>query len=88
MGIKVYSERIARYQPYLYGLGFLIIIIGLFWAGSYDVPRKAFGYENPLTVLAMNLMGVGAIVAVLGGALFVANTMISLLKGLNQIINK
>jgi heme/copper-type cytochrome/quinol oxidase subunit 1 len=88
MGIKVYSERIARYQPYLYGLGFLIIIIGLFWAGSYDVPRKAFGYENPLTVLAMNLMGAGAIVAVLGGALFVANTMISLLKGLNQIINK
>lgn len=78
--IKVYSEGAARYQPYLYGLGLLVVILGLFWAGSYGAPRKAFGYEDPLTTLAMNVMGLGAIVAVLGGAVFVANTMLSLLK--------
>lgn len=78
--IEVYSERVARIQPYLYGLGLLIIIIGLFWAGSYGAPRKAFGYENPLTALAMNIMGLGAVIAVIGGAAFVANTMLSLIK--------
>lgn len=78
--IKVYSEKIAKFQPYLYGLGLLVIIIGLFWAGSYGAPRKAFGYENPVTALAMNIMGAGAIIAILGGAAFVVNTMLSLLK--------
>jgi heme/copper-type cytochrome/quinol oxidase subunit 1 len=87
-GITVYSERVARYQPYLYGLGLLVIIIGLYWAGSYDAPRKAFGYEDPLTALAMNIMGAGALVAVLGGAAFVANTMLSLLRGCSKVLNK
>ncbi len=87
-GITVYSERVARYQPYLYGLGLLVIIIGLYWAGSYDAPRKAFGYEDPLTALAMNIMGAGALVAVLGGAAFVANTMLSLLRGRSKVLNK
>ncbi len=81
--IKVFSEKVARIQPYLYGLGLLVIIIGLFWAGSYGAPRKAFGYEDPLTALAMNIMGLGAVIAVLGGAAFVANTMLSLLKNRN-----
>jgi heme/copper-type cytochrome/quinol oxidase subunit 1 len=88
LGIRVYSERIARYQPYLYGLGLLVIIIGLFWAGSYGAPRKAFGYEDPLTALAMNIMGAGAVVAVIGGAAFVANTMLSLLKGRSKVLSK
>jgi heme/copper-type cytochrome/quinol oxidase subunit 1 len=88
LGIKVYSERVARYQPYLYGLGLLVIIIGLYWAGSYDAPRKAFGYEDPLTALAMNVMGAGAVVAVIGGAAFVAITMLSLLKGRGKVLNK
>ncbi len=88
LGIKVYSERTARIQPYLYGLGLLVIIIGLFWAGSYNAPRKAFGYEDPLTALAMNVMGGGAVIAVLGGATFVANAMLSLLKGRGQILSK
>jgi heme/copper-type cytochrome/quinol oxidase subunit 1 len=80
LGIKVYSEKTARIQPYLYGLGLLVIILGLFWAGSYGAPRKAFGYENPVTAVAMNVMGAGAIIAVIGGAAFVVNTMLSLLK--------
>lgn len=85
--IRVYSEIVARYQPYLYGLGLLVIIIGLFWAGSYGAPRKTFGHEDPLTALAMNVMGLGAVVAVLGGAAFVANTMLSLLKGRRKALN-
>jgi heme/copper-type cytochrome/quinol oxidase subunit 1 len=79
--IKIYSKRVAKYQPYLYGIGLLIIIIGLFWAGSYGAPRKAFSYENPLTTLSMNIMGLGAVIAVAGGAAFVVNAMFSLLKG-------
>ena len=84
LNIQVFSERVARIQPYLYGLGLLVIITGLFWAGSYGAPRKAFGYEDPLTALAMNVMGLGAVIAVIGGAAFVANTLLSLLKNRTQ----
>lgn len=88
LGIKVYSERTARLQPYLYGLGLLVIIIGLFWAGSYNAPRKAFGYEDSLTASAMNIMGAGAVVAVMGGAIFVTNTMLSLLRARKLVLSK
>ena len=80
LSIPVYSPRIARLQPYLYGLGLLLIILGLFWAGEYNAPRKTPGYRDPLTALALNIMGLGSIIAVLGGAAFVANVLLSLLR--------
>jgi hypothetical protein len=84
LNVPAFSDKAARIQPYLYGLGLLVIITGLFWAGSYGAPRKAFGYEDPITALAMNVMGLGAVIAVLGGAVFVANTLLALLKSRNQ----
>ncbi len=80
LNIAIYSQRIARLQPYLYGIGLLLIILGLFWAGTYNAPRKTAGYEDPITAIAMNVMGFGSIIAVLGGAAFVANVLLALLR--------
>lgn len=79
---RVHSERVASWQPYLYGLGLLMLISGLFWAGMYNAPRKAYamGYEEPALFIAMNLMGIGAVIAVIGGAAFVANALLPLLR--------
>ena len=67
--------RMARWQPWLYGLGQLMHIVGLVWSGGYGVQRKVAGTEQVLRssaeVAGMGLMGLGGLLAVIGGLLFV-----------------
>lgn len=79
----IYSIRTARVQPFLYGAGQLLFVLGLYLAGAEGVPRKTFGSAQVLTsytqYASMAVMGLGGLVAVLGGAAFVANKLVSLL---------
>jgi hypothetical protein len=49
-------------------------IAGLVWSGGYGVQRKVAGAEQVLTnlpqVAGMGLMGLGGLVAIVGGLLF------------------
>ena len=67
--------RLAVAQPYLYGAGQLLHIIGLVWSGGYGVQRKVAGGEQVLRsgaeVAGMGLMGLGGLLAIVGGLLFV-----------------
>lgn len=76
--------RLALLQPWLYGAGMLLVVIGMNWAGSAGAPRKSFdpalGAAAARWVTPMNLMGAGGVVAVLGGAAFVINALRSLLR--------
>ena len=60
---------------YLYGAGQLLHIVGLVWSGGYGVQRKVAGSEQVLRstaeVAGMGLMGLGGLLAVIGGLLFV-----------------
>jgi hypothetical protein len=62
-------------QPYLYGAGQLMHIVGLVWSGGYGVQRKVAGAEQVLRssgeVAGMGLMGLGGLLAIVGGLLFV-----------------
>jgi cytochrome c oxidase subunit 1 len=75
--------RLATLQPWLYGVGMLLVVVGMNWAGSSGAPRKTFdpalGMAAARWVTPMNLMGLGGVVAVLGGAAFVMNAFWSLL---------
>lgn len=75
--------RLAAVQPWLYGTGMLLVVIGMNWAGSSGAPRKTFdpalGAAATRWMTPMNLMGLGGVVAVLGGAAFVVNALWSLL---------
>ncbi len=66
--------RLARLQPALYGAGQLMHVIGLVWSGGYGVQRKVAGAEQVLKgareVAAMGLMGLGGLLAIAGGMLF------------------
>ena len=77
------SPKIARIQPYLYGIGQLMFVLGMFWAGSHGVARKTYGaaqgLDNFAKIAGMTLMGIGGLVAISGGALFVYNVLFSLL---------
>ena len=64
----------ATWQPYLYGGGQFMHIIGLAWSGGYGVQRKAAGAAQGLEGLGqtagMGLMGLGGLISVIGGLLF------------------
>jgi cytochrome c oxidase subunit I len=81
-GRRVWSERVARWQPYLYGVGLVGIMAGMHWAGGHGAPRKTFGFgwANAQALVAMNLMGLGSLLAILGGLLFVWNVGLPLVR--------
>lgn len=74
--------RLARWQPALYGGGLTIMIVGLYWAGLLGAPRKTFGFQwaDLPAIVAMNVMGLGAFLAVVGGALFILLTLPPLVR--------
>ena len=75
-------RRVAIVQPYLFAFGLTFLVAGLLGAGDLGAPRKT--YDAAVTGAAwlkpMVVMGVGAGIAALGGALFVAVMMRSLLR--------
>lgn len=75
LGYSAPRGRLATWQPWLYGAGQLMHIIGLVWSGGYGVQRKVAGAEQVLRstaeVAGMGLMGLGGLIAIIGGLLFV-----------------
>jgi hypothetical protein len=75
LGYEEAKGRMARWQPYVYGGGQLIHVLGLAWSGGYGVQRKVAGAEQALTTLpqkiGMGMMGLGGLIAVIGGIMFV-----------------
>lgn len=74
LGFGDLPERMATWQPYLYGGGQLLHIIGLAWSGGYGVQRKTAGAAQGLEgfgqTAGMGLMGLGGLISVIGGLLF------------------
>jgi hypothetical protein len=81
-GRRPWSDRLTRWQPYLYGLGLLGLMAGMHWAGGRGAPRKTFGFgwADAQALLALNLMGLGSLLAILGGLAFVVNVGLPLLR--------
>ena len=75
LGFARPSVRLATWQPWVYGGGQLLHIVGLVWSGGYGVQRKVAGSEQVLRttqeIAGMGLMGLGGAIAVIGGILFV-----------------
>ena len=66
--------KMARIQPYVYGGGQLMHILGLAWSGGYGVQRKTAGAAQGLDslgeVVGMGMMGLGGLISIIGGILF------------------
>lgn len=76
--------KLAKIQPVVYGIGMLFLIVGMYWAGKLGAPRKTYGFEysqNGHVLTALNVMGFGAVLAVIGGILFVLYAGVSIIKG-------
>jgi len=76
LGYRAPAARLATLQAWLYGAGQFIHIVGLVWSGGYGVQRKVAGADQVLRsgaeIASMGLMGLGGLVAIVGGLLFVA----------------
>ncbi|MEK6590995.1 MAG: cbb3-type cytochrome c oxidase subunit I [Nitrospinota bacterium] len=81
---KIPESKIVKVQPYLYGIGQMLFIVGMFWAGTHGVPRKTYGYSQKLDdfvkLAGMGVMGLGGVIAISGGVVYVFNILIPLLK--------
>lgn len=87
VGLKFGPGRLWRWQPFIYGCGIGLMVLGLAWAGSMGVPRKSPHAEvavaEGLRQAAMGLAGVGGLLATLGAGIFVACVLITILKKRN-----
>jgi len=73
--VKPLSRFWLALQPALFGFGQLVFAIGFALAGAHGMGRKVYGAEQTVLGfwdwLGLAIMGVGGIVAVFGGLLFI-----------------
>lgn len=84
-------KRLASWQPYVYGFGMLLLILGFLTSGTLGVPRRHWGVFTtsaafPTLIpepaqLTLALAGIGGLIAAIGGAMFVGIVLISVLTG-------
>ncbi|MFV1971358.1 MAG: cbb3-type cytochrome c oxidase subunit I [Acidimicrobiia bacterium] len=74
LGFRKPKGRSARMQPVIYGTGQLMHVFGLAFSGGYGVQRKtagsAQGLESLQQIGGMTFMGLGGLLAVIGGIIF------------------
>jgi len=77
--------KLATLQPYVYGGGQLLHVLGLAWSGGYGVQRKVAGAQQGLDgvekIAAMSLMGFGGLIAIIGGFIFLVVVISVMSKG-------
>jgi len=89
---ELVGRKLAAVQPYLFGIGVTLLSVGMLMAGGFGVPRRhwdvagfggsPFAFEfTPAIYPLLTMMGIGAILAVLGGAIYVGVTVGSVLFG-------
>lgn len=84
-GFQPVARRLGVWQAYVYGGGQLLHIIGLAWSGGYGVQRKTAGAAQALDsverVVSMGLMGLGGLIAIVGGLLFLVAVFAAIHRG-------
>jgi len=78
LGFRRPAGVLVILQPWIYACGQLMHVLGLAWSGGYGVQRKTAGGDQALDglekIAGMGLMGLGGLVAVIGGILFLVIT--------------
>lgn len=79
-------KKWAVWQPYVFGAGMLLTSLGMITSGLQGVSRRnwdiTFSGVVPGTIdLTLAIFGIGAIIAVLGGIMYVTIVLVSILTG-------
>lgn len=91
---KVAFWRLAQIQPYLFAIGMLILSIAMTFAGTFGAPRRHWDIAftqapfdmqfHPAVDLMTGVMGVGGLIAAIGGAIYILVTVWSVFFGENM----
>ncbi|MBI4213381.1 MAG: hypothetical protein HY534_03660 [Chloroflexi bacterium] len=89
LGIAGAWRRVARWQPAGYGMGLLLLVAGMFWAGSLGATRKTFELmpDHPALLAAGALIGLGAMVTLIAGGAFLLSVGPALLEALARRVS-
>jgi cytochrome c oxidase subunit 1 len=79
-------KKWAVWQPYVYGIGTALVSLGMITSGLQGVARRnwdiTFAGVVPGTVnLTLAIFGIGAIISVIGGIMYVTIVLTSILTG-------
>jgi cytochrome c oxidase subunit I len=88
---EIILPGLAKWQPYLFGLGMGVFCLAMMGAGTLGVPRRhwditfagtSLPYEYPgAAFLMMAIVGVSGVIAIVGGAAYILITVGTLLWG-------
>ena len=74
LGFRTPTGKMVRWQPAIYAIGQMIHVFGLAWSGGHGVQRKtagaAQGLETMEKIVGMRVMGLGGLIAIIGGIIF------------------
>jgi cytochrome c oxidase subunit 1 len=84
-------KRWASLQPYVFGFGMLLVSVGMIASGLQGTPRRHWDItftNSPLaaslpgaTQITLAIMGIGAIIAIVGGIMYCSVVLLSVLTG-------
>ncbi len=88
---EIINKGLAKLQPYIYGIGVALLSGGMILAGMFGVPRRHWDITfaatqfpmswDPTVSFALGLLGLGGVIATIGGAIFIYIAVGSLLWG-------
>jgi cytochrome c oxidase subunit I len=74
LGFAAPNPRLVLLMPRVYGIGQILHVCGLAFSGGHGVQRKTAGAEQGLESLAqivgMSVMGIGGLIAITGGVIY------------------
>jgi cytochrome c oxidase subunit 1 len=88
---QVMLPSLAKIQPYLFGIGMMVFTMAMMGAGTLGVQRRhwdmaftdaAIGFDYPASAYTlMGIVGISGVAAILGGAIFILVTVLSVFFG-------
>ena len=88
LGFEIKGKRLAKFQAWLTGFGFLTLMAGMHWGATYGVPRRMqdirfLGADAPVPnwFASMNLLGIGGTMAAIGILIFVVIALATMFAG-------
>jgi cytochrome c oxidase subunit 1 len=88
---QVFLPGLAKFQPYIFGIGMMVFTLVMMGAGTLGVQRRhwdmaftdsAIGFDYPASAFTlMGLVGISGMAAIVGGAIFVLITVVSVFFG-------
>lgn len=88
---QVFLPGLAKWQPYLFGIGMSVFSLTMMGAGTLGVERRhwdmaftnsALGFDYPASAYTlMGVVGISGLAAIVGGAIFILITVVSVFFG-------